>query len=231
VFVIASSGRCGTLALCQGLDAFSDHRVEHEPDQPLRDSWLAHQGLPLEGEMDRWSARLRRRAGERYGLSWRAPNLLPAVRRAAPDAPVLVIMRPVAEYVLSAHAKRVLSKNSPWDRFRLMPADPAVAAAPLAERIAWHWRTVNDYLLDFAAGDAATTVVLLDRPLEQAVDGWVAVLGASVDRERMVAMLRTRPNAAPTRAAPPGYDVATLERIGAGTWERARRLSQRRAHS
>jgi hypothetical protein len=147
VFVIASSGRCGTLALCAGLDRYSDHRVEHEPEpRLLYEAYLKHVGR--EYRTPAFEQRLRffaERAGERYGQSVRAPSLLPEIAEAAPHARFLILVRPPREYVASAHAKRVLERGDEWDRTRIMP-DGDDPEAPLVERLALHWAEVNRYL-------------------------------------------------------------------------------------
>ena len=223
MFVIATSGRCGTLAICEGLDRFSDHSVEHEPDPPLREAWLAHTGEdPWTEELRAWTRRLAA-APDRSGLSWRAPNLLPIVRRARPDARVLVIVREPADYVLSAHAKRVLSKTGAYERFRLMPDD--AADAPLAERIALHWCTVNTYLVDFAEQDPRSRVATLG-DLGETLPDWCEFLGVTLtDPAALDTFLSARPNAATSREPPPGFDAARIAAVCGGVWERARRLS------
>jgi hypothetical protein len=212
------------MALCHGLDRFSDHRVEHEPDQPLEEAWHRHLGKP--GSIPNWKERLTAEEGSRYGLSWRAPNLLADVRDAAPRASVLVIVRDPIEYVLSAHSKRVLSKGTAWDRFRLMPSGVETDDLPLAQQIAWHWRTVNEYLLDFAADDRRSRVVLFDQPLDNVVEDWARSLGVRItDPDGLRKFLRERPNAGPRDTPPTGFSRDVVEEIGSAVWARAATLN------
>ena len=75
MFLIASTGRSGTVALTEGLNACSDTTVGHEPDPLLREAWLKHRRRPY------WTRAYRRRmafyadqhaSGSRYGESFRA---------------------------------------------------------------------------------------------------------------------------------------------------------------
>lgn len=231
MFIIASTGRCGTAALCNGLDAFSDHEVAHEPPpRLLQEAYLKHiQGdyvTPLLREQLRFFAS---RSSARYGQSIRAPSLLFDFRAAAPAAPFLIIVREPLSYVRSAHAKGVLSKNNEWDATRIMPLDARAdaACAPLAERIAWHWVEVNRYLLEFAERSEGPCKVVTLESLEVAFPAWCDFLGVSVtDSRGLNAYLCTRPNASDDCRLPDGYIPQRLSELTEGTWARAVRLAE-----
>jgi hypothetical protein len=148
MFIIATSGRCGTQAICEGLARFSESEVRHEPEPMLEEAWLKHTGKDYRTPL--FEARMAGFAGRddsACGESFRAANLLADVRAAAPHTRFLIVVRKPSDYIRSAHSKGVLRRGDGWDRFRLMPED---APAPLALRIASHWQTINAYLLDFA---------------------------------------------------------------------------------
>ena len=150
MFIIATSGRCGTKAICDGLAQFSDHDVRHEPTPTLlEEAWLKHNGRyyrtpTFEARM----AGLSKSDNTAYGKSFRAPNLLANINAAAPHIRFLIVVRRPTDYVRSAHSRGVLRRGGGWDQFRLMPQHST--AASLAARIASHWQTINEYLLDFA---------------------------------------------------------------------------------
>lgn len=222
MFIIASSGRCGTEAICEGLRQFSDHEVRHEP-QPslLQEGWLKHLGLEyrtavLNDRMGQFG-----RLGEApYGESFRAANLLPEIRAAAPTAKVLVVVRAPAAYVRSAHYKRVFRKGNDWDRFRLMPKGDW-SNRSLAARIALHWRAVNEALLSFAAADVHAKVVI-HQPWTNLMDRLPALLGVhATDKPALEAYFASRPNATKGDALPDGYDEIEISDIAGETWRRA----------
>src|SRR5690349_20386510 len=123
MFIIATSGRCGTKAICDGLAQFSDHEVRHEPTPTLlEEAWLKHGGSDY--RTPTFNARMvgfAERDGTAYGESFRAPNLLSDIREVAPNTKFLVIVRRPDEYIRSAHIKGVLRRGDGWDQFRLMP--------------------------------------------------------------------------------------------------------------
>jgi hypothetical protein len=230
MFVIASSGRCGTMAVCHGLDRFSDHRVEHEPEpRLLEEAQMKHQGNEYRtATFEQRMAFFRRRSDEPYGQSFRAPNLLEDVQAASSRTRFLVIVRDPLEYAVSAHDKRVLRRGDVWDSSRLMPIDPsgAVSASPLAERLIWHWFTVNRYLLDFAvsAGPAARVVLLSE--LREDLGGWADHLGVRITEPTSLrTFLTDRPNAREGDVRPDGWDLDRLGGIYSSVWERAVRLA------
>lgn len=172
MFIIASTGRCGTEALVHALDKGTKHQVYHEPEPTLlEEGWLKHHSREYRHKpkyLGKMLGLAKYRFGGSYGEAIRAPNLLPDMRCVAPRAKVLVIIRDPLQYIISAHYKGVLSKGNRWDAYRLMPKaiDDTV---PLAERIAHHWCVVNNYLLDFAERDSHTTVVLHQPRIPQVV--------------------------------------------------------------
>jgi hypothetical protein len=227
VFLVATSGRSGTLALTHGLDAFSDHRVAHEPDPLLAEGWSKHRGLPyrterLQERIDRYARR--QVAGERYGESIRTPNLLPELLAAAPGAPLLVIVREPRGWVRSAHQRRVLRKGDEWDRFRLLPDDDR-EERPLARRLAGHWCTVNRYLLAFAERYRPAAVVL-HQPMAPVLAEWARFLGVTLTRrEELAAFLATRPNRSGGGEEPEGMEQ--VEPLCRELWQQARELARR----
>ena len=206
MFFLASTGRCGTVAICQGLDSFSDHQVEHEPEPLLREAWLKHRVWPY------WSSRYRRRLreyadrhqrGEQYGESVRTPNLLRSFVRVAPGARVLIVVRNPIDYVRSAFNRDVLQKDDEWDRYRLVPRR-SDRDLPVAMRIGHHWQTVNSYLLDLHRSDVPTRVVL-HQPLEQVIENWCEWLGVTlVDSAGLFEFLARKPNRAESIREPEG---------------------------
>jgi hypothetical protein len=233
MFLIASSGRSGTLAVCNGLNKFSDHTVMHEPEPTLlEEAFRKHKGLPFDSPV--FQARMaffRDRNREQYGESFRAPNLLPEILRVAPDTKFLILVRPPAEYVVSAHAKFVFRKpDDSWDRFRIIPEFPGKTFddLPLSDKIAWHWAAVNRYLLDFAEeqGPAVRVAVITD--LQDQIRGFAGHLGVAIrDPEGLAAFLASRPNASDHSEFPAGYNAEKILSICGGEWRRAERLAAR----
>jgi hypothetical protein len=229
MFLIASTGRCGTMAISAALDRFTDHHVEHEPEPRLLiESDLKHRGL--DHRTDTYYERMTffaEREGNPYGETWRAQNLLDDVAEAAPRTRFLVLVRDPVEYVVSAHSKGVLTKGTHWDRLRLMPADDA-PDLPLALRIASHWQVVNEYLLDFASTTRAAVEVAIFGPLDERIDGWMEHLGVTVhDRPGTSALLAERPNRSVDGTVPDGFDERLVRATTATTWDRAVRLASR----
>jgi hypothetical protein len=230
MFIIASSGRAGTYALCTGLDRYSDHRVRHEPPPLLLDeSFAKHRGEPFETDTFRDRlAGLVAMADQPHGESFRAVALLPELRAAVPTARFLVLVRDPLAYVRSAHAKRVFRKrDSPFDRTRLMPEEVAarIDALPLAERIAWHWVALNRHCLDFAEAHPEACRVLLSERLEGRIPLLEECLGVRVDDPAALrAYLLERPNAGGSSELPEGYDEGRLLEITGAEWARARSL-------
>ena len=216
MFVIASSGRCGTLALCRGLDEFSDHTVEHEPEPKLlREAYLKHTGEEYRSETYRERlAFFQKRDGTPYGQSFRAPTLLDDVAGAAPQARFLVLVRHPLEYVVSAHFMRVLRRGDEWDELRIMP--PGADGLPLAERLLAHWLEVNRYLIDFVKRNPARARLTVVERLEEKIVPLADYLDVRIERPAELRNLLTaRPNASEVREPLEG-----MERIaGGGAWE------------
>jgi len=231
MFIIASGGRCGTHAICHGLNQFSNHVVRHEPEpRLLREAYLKHQRQPHDTAV--LQARLRffeEQAQQSYGESVRAPNLLPEIQTVAPQTRFLIIVRNPLEYVLSAHSKRVFSKGDMWDETRIIPLDlrSRFADLPISQKIAWHWVAVNSYLLDFAESASASTKVVVLRNLEVDLPQWAVFLGVAIrDADGLAKFLKGRPNAATRSDLPHGYDENRLTEICSTEWSRAQALSQ-----
>jgi hypothetical protein len=229
MFVIASTGRCGTMAICQGLDAFSDHTVWHEPEpRLLQEAYLKHRGRDFHSDALAWVLNFfRQRADEPYGQSFRAPNLLSDVRRAVPDARFLVVVRPPLEYVASATSMLAFRRGDEWDRTRIVPEDsyPRLGKAPLTQKLAWHWTAVNDLLLEFAESTETPVVILHD--LERQLPLWADALGVRVlDHAGLSGFLASKPNGAPECRPPEGCDADQVLETAGPTWEIARQLSR-----
>ena len=218
------------MAICRGLDLFSDHEVRHEPEpRLLEEAFLKHTGRGFRSRAFEDRLRFfRDRAGDRYGESFRAAPLLPDIRAAVPETRFLIIVRPPLEYVLSAHFMRVFRRGDEWDRSRIVPIDLSLEQLSLAEKIAYHWLELNRYLLDFAEGSSETTRVALMRRLEDGVDDWAEHLGVTIsDPTGLRALLATSPNASTTFEQPTGFDEERLSELCEPTWERAAALASR----
>ena len=233
MFIIASSGRSGTLAVCNGLDKFSDHTVMHEPEPTLlEEAFRKHAGLPFETPA-LWQRMefFRERDHEKYGESFRAPNLLPEISRAAPNTKFLILIRNPADYVVSAHAKFVFrKKDDPWDRFRIIPVFPdfVIEDLPLAEKIAWHWVAVNRYLLDFADSSSSIVKVAILADLGGQIQAFSDFLGVGItDPEGLAAFLASRPNASDHAEYPAGYNPDRILSVCGNEWKRAEKMAAR----
>lgn len=227
MFLIASTGRCGTMALCTGLNACSDHTVAHEPEPRLLDeAYRKHIGQSWHTtDYIQQMKFFRQHQDISYGQSIRAPNLLENIRTVAPETAVLIIVRNPIEYVLSAHAKRVFTKYNEWDRTRIVPLGVDLQSCSLAEKIALHWLEINRYLLDFAERDYKTKVVTLDR-LDDEAHEWVRFLGVSVANHKdLKTILGSRVNASSYNQAPDGFDPALLLWHCESNWARAKSMS------
>ena len=234
MFIIASSGRSGTLALCQGLSQFSDHRVLHEPEpRLLEEAFLKHSGQPYETAVLRERlVYFRARSAEKYGESFRAPNLLGEIARAVPQTRFLILVRDPLEYVISAHSKNVFRKNDEFDRTRIVPRElgDEFAFLSLAERIAWHWVALNTYLLEFAESDPAPVRVVIAADLDQQADEMIDHLGVRVtDRQGLRLFLNSRPNSKQSSDMPDGFDPGKLSVITARVWKRAAEIARAKA--
>jgi hypothetical protein len=234
LFLISTSGRCATAALCNALDNYSDHCVRHEPAPLLlEEAYLKHVGKPYCSRQFR--RRLRGIANARgglrallsghqsYGQSWRAPNLLPDIAAVAPHVRVLVIIRKPADYVLSSYRKGAFrGEVSAYDKYRLLP--PGAETLPVALRIAAHWNQINGYMLDFAAAHPHAGVMKY-KPMAPVLDSIADFLGISMtDRAGALAYLETRPNASPVDVVPDGFDKKAIAEMTASTWDRVRSI-------
>lgn len=234
MFIIASSGRSGTYAICKGLNDHSDHSVMHEPEpQLLEEAFHKHQGLPYQTDALRQRMQFFAERDEvKYGESFRAPNLLPEILQAAGKTRFLILVRNPLDYVVSAHAKFVFRKeDDPWDRFRIIPDFPedTFNHFPLAEKIAWHWVAVNRYLLEFAESGFPSAKVAIVADLGAQIHGFADYLGVLIhNREGLNAFLTSHPNASDHHEYPDGYNPDRILSICDNEWKRAQNLAARK---
>jgi hypothetical protein len=164
----------------------------------------------------------RKSSHQRYGQTFRAANLLSDIHRFVPRARFLIIVRDPESYALSAHFKRVMRKGGQWDDYRLLP--PLSGTEPLSDRLAQHWVTVNDYLLDFA--EAVHCPVLIFQPLTQIVEQITNKLGVEIlDRNGLNELLDRKPNASMNHDEPQGWRPERVQTIAKATWLRAQQLA------
>lgn len=198
MLIIASTGRCGTRALCDALSAASDHRVHHEPepllleearrayDRRWRYSWVYLKRLAAWHRLDRTP----------YGEAVRCPTLLGDIARVARRARFVVLYREPDEYVRSAWGRGVLRKGNAWDRHRLLPR--GAEALPIGDQIALHYAEVNRILTDFALRHAARVAVCETRDLDRAFERLCVFAGVDLlDRAAAESILSARPNSGP----------------------------------
>ena len=153
---------------------------------------------------------------------FRAPNLLSDVYEAAPETKFLIVVRPPLGYIRSAHSRGVLQRGDGWDLFRLMPQHSA--ELPLAVRIAMHWQTINEYLLDFAEQHGCPVIIHQD--WAQLIDRLPEWLGVGIsDPRALVEYWATKPNMSIGTELPDGFDEPIIARITEPTMARAQRLS------
>lgn len=226
MFIIASSGRCGSYALTHGLNQFSDHQVFHEPaPQLLTEAFLKHLGQPYETEI--FKARMNYftdRAKEKYGESFRAPNLLTQVHQAAPQTKFLIIVRNPLEYVVSGYSKKLFQKDDIFDQTRLIPQKNTwdFSLLSVAEKIAWHWVTVNTYLLDFFESKPTISKLMVLSNLDDKIDQIADFLNVTItNREGMSVFLRSNPNKKLNSNLPSGFCIKTLTEITGEIWKKA----------
>lgn len=199
VLIIASTGRCGTQAICDVFNEHSDHVVRHEPEPLLlAEAQRAHAG--------RWRysptyiSRMwgfRRNDARPYGESVRCSTLVGDIARVAPNSRVVVLFRQPAGYVTSAWSRGVMRKGDQWDRFRILPAD--AQGRSTVDLIGLHYAEVNRILADTLVrlGDRAIAVEVGD--LDQVVDQMASFAGITLtDRAAVSALLARRPNAGPS---------------------------------
>ncbi len=198
MFLVASTGRCGTRALCDALGAASDHRVRHEPEpRLLEEAHRAYHGRwrftpTLLRRLYAWH-RLDR---EPYGEALRCPTLLDDIARVARHARFVVLFRDPDGYLASAWGRGVLRKGNEWDRFRLLPA--GAEALPIADRILLHQAEVHALLAGFKARRPDRVLVCEARDLDRLLPRVCDFAGIALhDPARARAILAARPNAGP----------------------------------
>lgn len=229
MFFIASTGRCGTRALCDALAAASDHRVRHEPEPLLlAEAWRAHRGR------FRYTPTLLRRLldwyrldGTPYGESLRCPTLLADIARVARGARFVVLFRDPGSYLASAWGRGVLRKGNAWDRHRLLPGD--AEGLPIADRILLHQAEVHGILADFAERRPDRVLVCELRDLDARLPRICDYAGIGLrDPAQARAILAARPNAGPVgrfgEEAVPTPSPVALERAGR-SYGRLRKLA------
>jgi hypothetical protein len=174
-------------------------------------------------------AYFRERSVQKYGESFRAPNLLTEIHQAVPGTKFLILVRNPLEYVVSAHSKRVFQKNDIYDQTRLIPLDriDGFSSLPLAEKIAWHWVIVNTYLLDFFESDLALARLMTIANLDSQVDEIVDFLGVKItDRSGLSALLNSSPNKKESSILPEGFEPKRLDSITGEIWQKAIKYGQ-----
>jgi len=199
VFIIASTGRCGTQAICDAFGRYSDHQVRHEPEPLLlAEAQRAHIG--------RWRYSptylkrmwdFRRRNGDPYGESVRCPTLVGDIARVAPSSTLMVLFRRPSGYVASAWSRGVMRKGDQWDQWRILPHD--ADGRSVVDLIGLHYAEVNRILADTVVGlgDRAITVEVGE--LDVVVDQLASFAGVAItDRQAMAELLAKRPNAGPS---------------------------------
>lgn len=228
MFLIASTGRCGTVALCSALGDHSDHEMAHEvPPRLLEEAWLKHRGESFRTpDYESKLALFRAKEHTAYGEAFRGCTLLPEIAEAAPGTRFLIVVRDPLGYIPSAHYMWVLRKpGTTWDGQRILPADDT-PHRPLALRLADHWDEVNRYLLDFAESTSASVKVVLHGPLDERVDDWADFAGVRfIDRAAVSARLDQQLNSSTTFELPDGFDPVTIRARTRLQWERAQRLA------
>lgn len=198
MLIVASTGRCGTRALCDALSAASDHRVRHEPEPLLlEEAQRAHQGRWRYSRVFlRRLVAWRRLDGTPYGEAVRCPTLLGDIARVARRARFVVLFREPDEYVRSAWGRGVLRKGNAWDRHRILPRGADVL--PIGDQIALHHAEVNRILADFAVRYAGRVKVCESNRLDRTFSDLCAFAGVNIlDRAAAGAILSARPNAGP----------------------------------
>ncbi len=217
MFFIASTGRCGTRALCDALAAASDHRVRHEPEPLLlAEAQRAHHGRfhytpTLLRRLYAWY----RLDGTPCGESLRCPTLLGDIARVARRARFVVLFRDPGGYLASAWGRGVLRKGNAWDRYRLLPDD--AEGLPIADCILLHQAEVHGILADFAEHRADRVLVCELRDLDARLPRLCEHAGVGLrDAAQARAILAARPNAGPVGRfgdeAAPAPSPAALER-------------------
>jgi len=220
VLLIASTGRCATLALCEAVTRFGDAQLEHEPaPRLLREAWLRHLGLPHETPLLAQRLAFFRDAGPAYGQTMRAAPLLPDFAQALPAARFVLLFRDPLGYLESAASRGVLARGDEWDLYRVMPLDVDLCDHNRAERIALHWDAVNRHLLAFARREPQRCLGVVVRDLASQLAAIVDFAGWHIrDRQGLDELLAARPNKGGT-----GFAAEAASTLGPGVRERVQR--------
>jgi len=196
MFLIASTGRCGTMAVCSALDTHTDHEVEHEPEPLLlRESHRRHVGQwAWTPTAIRKFASLRRRRHLPYGQSLRCAPLVDPLMRITGSSRLVILCRAPDEYVQSAHSRGVMRRGDDYDRWRILAAD--LDCQNTEDLIGSHYVAVNRHLLAVRERFPDRTMVCVADDLERRIDGIAAFVGASIaDPLGIREHLAARPNA------------------------------------
>lgn len=212
MFIVASTGRCGTQAVCDAFEQFTDHRVRHEPEPLLlEEAYRAyHHRWRVTPTYLRRMLGFRKLDGTAYGESVRCPTLLDDLARFAPRSRFVVLFRSPGGYVRSAWGRGVLRKGGPWDRWRILPAE--AEGRDVVDRIALHYAEVNRLLADTVERLGDRALVLEVGELDEVVDAMATFTGAVIsDRAGMADLLTRRPNAGGTS----GWDADPCPEVSA----------------
>jgi len=204
-----STGRCGTLAICEAFNRFSPASVAHEPPpRLLREAWLCHLGLAYRTPLLEERLAFYRQQGPAYGETFRAVPLLDEFATQLPDARFVLLFRDPFGYLKSAASRGVLARGDEWDLYRVLPTEVDLSRLNRAERILLHWDSINRHLLRFAARWPERTLAVdvqnlaTDLPRIAEFANWQVS-----DRVGVEQLLATKPNAGGTGGFPPEEDT------------------------
>lgn len=198
MFIVASTGRCGTMALCGALDAYSDHRMQHEQEPLL----LAESYYAWAGKSRLSSDYLRRMRNwhltqhAKYGEAVRCAALITDIARAARQCRVLFLFRKPLQYLHSAWGRGVMRKGDIYDRYRILPPEAAVRSP--VDQILFHFAAVNSLLAEAARRLGPQGLAIEVGDLDQDIERMTTFLGVRItNRQAVSEQLATRLNAGP----------------------------------
>jgi hypothetical protein len=198
MLIIASTGRCGTQAICEAFGRYSDHSMRHEPEPLLlAEAYAAHCGRwRYSVQYVRRMLGFRWRDRDRYGESVRCPTLVGDIAKVAPNSRVVVLFRRPSSYVASAWSRGVMRKRDQWDQWRILPEDADWYS--VVDRIALHYAEVNRVLAEVVSGLGDRAIAVEVGELDEVVDQVAAFAGIDIiDRRAMTDLFAQRPNAGP----------------------------------
>jgi hypothetical protein len=249
VFFVVSTGRSGSQTLSRVLSQAPDVLCVHEPHpQLVRESACYRYGRLSEAELVALLRRTRPAEvnGRRYGeTNNRLGLVVPALRRAFPEAQLLWLLRDGRAYVASEVQRGAFRSNQPrlpwrrskWDRWRFS-GDAAGAVPPATwnswspfEKTCWQWGYVNRLIRDDLADlpRSARRVLRIEDLAASLVEicGWLAITPVPFSIPRSNARRAVGPEEAVTVRHPNAVDEvkgwtgwsseqrATFERHGA----------------